>query len=96
MLYQQALRSTDKESLACATIHHNIGGILHAQGNFAAAEEPARKAWDISRRLLGERAENRGRAGRVRYDDAAHCERGLSLTQISTGESLARARGKPG
>ena len=54
MLYQRALRSTDKESLACATIYHNIGGILHAQGNFAAAEEPARKAWDISRRLLGE------------------------------------------
>jgi tetratricopeptide (TPR) repeat protein len=54
MLYQQALRSTDKESLACATIHHNIGGILHAQGHFAAAEEPARKAWDISHLLLGE------------------------------------------
>jgi tetratricopeptide (TPR) repeat protein len=54
MLYERALRSTDKESLACATIHHNIGGILYAQGNHAAAEVPARKAWDISRRLLGE------------------------------------------
>lgn len=54
MLYQRALRSNVEESLACATIHHNIGGILHAQGNFAAAEEPGQKAWDISRRLLGE------------------------------------------
>lgn len=42
------------ESLECATIHHNIGGILHARGDFAAAEEPARKAWEIARRLLGE------------------------------------------
>src|SRR5207245_402477 len=53
-LYQQALRSIDEESVAAAVIYHNVGGILHAQGNFAAAEEPARKAWDISRRLLGE------------------------------------------
>ena len=53
-LYQQALRSTAEESLARATIYHNIGGILHAQGDFAAAEAPARKAWEISRRLLGE------------------------------------------
>ena len=53
-LYKQALSSTGEESLARGTIYHNIGGILHAQGNFAAAEEPARKAWEISRRLLGE------------------------------------------
>ncbi len=53
-LYRQALGSTGEESLARGTICHNIGGILHAQGNFAAAEEPARKAWEISRRLLGE------------------------------------------
>jgi len=54
ILYEQALRSIDGESVEGALIYHNIGGILHAQGNFAAAEEPARKAWHISRRLLGE------------------------------------------
>ncbi len=57
-LYTQALASIlathGEESLASATIHHNIGGILHARGDFAPAEEPARKAWEISRRLLGE------------------------------------------
>ncbi|MFI5107885.1 MAG: tetratricopeptide repeat protein [Terriglobales bacterium] len=57
-LYTEALASIlpihGEESLASATIHHNIGGILHARGDFAAAEEPARKAWEISRRLLGE------------------------------------------
>ena len=53
-LYQQALVSTNDESLARASIDHNIGGILHARGDFAAAEEPARKAWEISRKLLGE------------------------------------------
>lgn len=54
ILYEQALRSIGGESVEGALIYHNIGGILHAQGNFSAAEEPARKAWDISRRLLGE------------------------------------------
>jgi tetratricopeptide (TPR) repeat protein len=53
-LYREALGPTEEESLARATIYHNIGGILHAQGNFSAAEEPARKAWEISRKLLGE------------------------------------------
>jgi tetratricopeptide (TPR) repeat protein len=53
-LYRQALGSTAEESLARGTIYHNIGGILHAQGDFAAAEEPAGQAWGISRRLLGE------------------------------------------
>jgi len=57
-LYTEALGSIvathGEESLASATIYHNIGGILHARGNFAAAEEPARKAWEISRQLLGE------------------------------------------
>lgn len=53
-LYEQALCSVGEESPESAILYHNIGGILHAEGNFAAAEEPARKAWDISRRLLGE------------------------------------------
>ena len=56
-LYRQALRSTiaagGEESIAGATVYHNIGGILHAKGDFGAAEEPGRKAWEISRRILG-------------------------------------------
>jgi tetratricopeptide (TPR) repeat protein len=57
-LYTEALpcivAAHGEESLATATIYHNIGGILHSQGNFAAAEAPAEKAWKISRHLLGE------------------------------------------
>jgi tetratricopeptide (TPR) repeat protein len=57
-LYKEALApiiATQGEiSLAAATVCHNIGGILHAHGDFAAAEGPARRAWEISRRLLGE------------------------------------------
>jgi tetratricopeptide (TPR) repeat protein len=57
-LYEQALASMiaihGEESLACASVYHNLGGILHARGDFVAAEEPGRKAWEISRRLLGE------------------------------------------
>ncbi len=57
-LYARALRSTialhGEESLSSGAVYHNIGGILHAQGDFAAAEKPARRAWEISRRLLGD------------------------------------------
>jgi tetratricopeptide (TPR) repeat protein len=57
-LYRRALASMialhGDESLACAGVYHNIGGILHTQGAHAAAEEPGRRAWEISRRLLGE------------------------------------------
>jgi tetratricopeptide (TPR) repeat protein len=53
-LYREALGSVPETSLARRTIYHNIGGILHAQSDFAAAEEPTRKAWEISRALLGE------------------------------------------
>jgi tetratricopeptide (TPR) repeat protein len=53
-LFHLALASTPNECLARATVWHNVGGILHAQGEFAAAEEPARTAWDLSRKLLGE------------------------------------------
>jgi len=57
-LYAAALRSMialhGEESLASGVVYHNMGGILHARGDFAAAEEPGRKAWEISRRLLGE------------------------------------------
>ena len=57
-LYQQAVDSVVKlngeDCLASSVIYHNIGGILHAKGDFTTAEPPGRKAWDISRRLLGE------------------------------------------
>jgi tetratricopeptide (TPR) repeat protein len=59
-LYQQALDSVVKlnceDCLACSVIYHNIGGILHSKGDFTAAEPPGRRAWEISRRLLGEDA----------------------------------------
>jgi tetratricopeptide (TPR) repeat protein len=57
-LYQQALNCVVKlngeDCLSSSVIYHNIGGILHAKGDFTAAEPPGRKAWEISRRLLGE------------------------------------------
>ena len=57
-LYQQALDSVvhlhGDDCLAGSVIYHNIGGILHSKGDFTAAEPPGRKAWEISRRLLGE------------------------------------------
>ncbi|MGC2323563.1 MAG: tetratricopeptide repeat protein [Terriglobales bacterium] len=57
-LYREALApiiaSQGEESQAAATVYHNIGGILHARGDLAAAEEPARKAWEVSQRLFGE------------------------------------------
>ena len=57
-LYEQALRTLSAAcghlSLPVGAILHNIGGVLHAQGDFAAAEEPGRRAWEISRRLLGD------------------------------------------
>ena len=57
-LYEEALRVITAihgaSSLEAGVIFHNIGGVLHAQGDFSAAEEPGRKAWDISRQLLGE------------------------------------------
>ena len=43
-----------EECLASSVIYHNIGGILHARGDFIAAEVPGRRAWEISRRLLGD------------------------------------------
>ena len=57
-LYQQAMDSVVKlhgeDCLSSGVIYHNIGGILHSKGDFASAEQPGRRAWEISRRLLGE------------------------------------------
>ena len=57
-LYVDALDSTisacGEVCLDAASLYHNIGGLLHSRGEFAAAAEPARRAWAISRRLLGD------------------------------------------
>lgn len=57
-LYEQALRFVTMirggDCLASSVIYHNIGGILHSKGDFNSAEQPGRKAWEISRQLLGE------------------------------------------
>jgi tetratricopeptide (TPR) repeat protein len=57
-LYRLALASLvalhGEEGLPCAGLYHNIGGLLHARGDFALAESPARRAWQISQRYLGE------------------------------------------
>ena len=57
-LYQEALRRLSalhgEDSEAVAVLLHNIGGVLHAKGDFAAAAEPGRRAWNLSRRQLGE------------------------------------------
>jgi len=36
-----------------ATIYHNLGGLEHARGDFAAGEPPARHACEIRRQLVG-------------------------------------------
>lgn len=57
VLYEKALdvliRLDGEQALAVGAVHHNIGGILHAQGDFAAAEPHARQACEISRAALG-------------------------------------------
>jgi tetratricopeptide (TPR) repeat protein len=57
-LYERALPEViachGEDSLEAAKLYPNIGGILHAKDDFLAAEQPGRKAWEISRRLLGE------------------------------------------
>lgn len=57
-LYQEALRLTiatqGEECPAAITVYHNMGGILFSKGDFAAAKPFAEKAWELSKRLLGE------------------------------------------
>jgi tetratricopeptide (TPR) repeat protein len=36
-----------------AAVHHNIGGIRHARGDYEGAESPARRAVEINERALG-------------------------------------------
>lgn len=54
-LYAFAVEQTGAEdSDMLATLQHNIGGLAHARGDFAAGEEPARKAGEIRARLKGD------------------------------------------
>jgi tetratricopeptide (TPR) repeat protein len=55
-LYARALRAAEAagagdESLA--TLLHNIGGLEHARGNYAAGEAPARRSVELRERALG-------------------------------------------
>ena len=55
-MYARALRAAEAagandESLA--TLLHNIGGLEHARGNYAAGEAPARRSVELRERALG-------------------------------------------
>lgn len=58
-LYQESLRHAlrahgNNPSSLLSSLHHNLGGVHHAMGNFAAAEGSARIAWEMSAQLLGD------------------------------------------
>ena len=56
--YARALAAAERQIRhregVTATILHNIGGLHHARGRFDLAEEPARRAWEMRRTLLGD------------------------------------------
>lgn len=52
-LYRRAMAETSGEDSAAATIYHNLGGLNHSRGEFAAAEPYARRACEIRERLSG-------------------------------------------
>jgi len=57
-LYQDALKvfaAHGEHSQQVGTIYHNLGGILFAKGDFAAAESFAFRSWAISRNLWGDK-----------------------------------------
>ena len=87
-LYQQALDSVVKLNgegcLSSSVIYHNIGGILHAKGDFTAAESPGRRAWEISRRLLGEDDP------RTLFDAVAYAAILDGLQRYDEGEAIYR------
>lgn len=59
-LYEDVLKivlaTCGEMSDAAATAYHNVGGLLHAAGDYPAAEAPARRAWDIARAIGGDEA----------------------------------------
>lgn len=58
ILYETALANIEREygheHISTASLYHNLGGLEHARENFAAGEKPARKAWEIRAKHLGE------------------------------------------
>ena len=56
--YKRALEAAEQQTrhreAVTATILHNIGGLHHARGRFDLAEEPARRAWEMRRSMLGD------------------------------------------
>jgi tetratricopeptide (TPR) repeat protein len=88
-LYERALPTViayhGEDSLEAATLYHNLGGILHSKGDFRAAEQPGRKAWEISRRLLGEDAP------RTQMDAVAYAAILDGLERYEESEAIYRA-----
>jgi tetratricopeptide (TPR) repeat protein len=88
-LYKRALPTViahyGEDSLEAATLYHNIGGILHSAGDPLSAEQPGKKAWDISRRLLGEDDP------RVQMDAVAYAAILDGLQRYEESETIYRA-----
>lgn len=87
-LYHQALdiisRFEGADSLAAGSVLHNLGGILHVQGECAAAEPHGRRAWEISRAHLGEHHP------RTLQDRVAHAAILDGLEQHAESEAIYR------
>jgi tetratricopeptide (TPR) repeat protein len=54
LAFAERIGNLPERDMTTATILHNVGGLDHARGRFATAEEPSRRAWEIRRRHLGE------------------------------------------
>ena len=52
-LYRGALGLVTKDSAEAATLHHNLGGLAHVRGEFAAGLADARRAYEIRCQLRG-------------------------------------------
>jgi len=52
-LYRSALALVEENSREAATLHHNLGGLAHVRGEFAAGLADARHAWEIRCELRG-------------------------------------------
>jgi tetratricopeptide (TPR) repeat protein len=88
-LYQRVLpliiACHGEDSLEAATLYHNLGGILHSKGDYLAAEQPGRKAWEISKSLLG------GDDPRTQMDAVAYAAILDGLERYDESETLYRA-----
>ncbi|MER7820756.1 tetratricopeptide repeat protein [Streptomyces sp. NPDC096153] len=83
--YERALgRLSGNGGPELATLHHNIAGLAHARGDYAAAEEPARKAVAIRTEALGPEHPD------VAADYAALAPILLEIGEAEEAESLLR------